>query len=136
MDEELAPLTTPGCIVKTRTVSLAFACRAEPTHASLIMIDDEVFLAFACLEHKSKLIAPHRMLDRDRAELERRRHSWEWAPAGRPPLPIESFRSGAAAHRLVEKARAWAADHPSRSSPRVVADRFRYGSDESKLKWH
>jgi hypothetical protein len=45
MDEEFAPLTTPGCIVKTRTVSLAFECRAEPTRAGLIMIDDEVFLS-------------------------------------------------------------------------------------------
>jgi hypothetical protein len=80
MDEEFAPLTTPGCIVKTRTVSLAFECRAEPSRAGLIMIDDEV-LAFVCSEHKSTLIAPRRMLDRDRAELERRRHSWTWARA-------------------------------------------------------
>jgi hypothetical protein len=48
------------------------------------------------------------MLDRDRAELERRRHSWMWARVGHPPLPIDALRSGAAAHRLVEKARAWA----------------------------
>jgi hypothetical protein len=115
MTEDLAPLTTPGCIVKTRTVSLAFECKAEPTHAGLIMIDDEVYLAYACPEHKSRLIAPRRMFDRDRAELERRRHSWMWARAGHPPLPIEPLRSGAAAHRLVEKARAWAAEHTERS---------------------
>jgi hypothetical protein len=67
-----------------------------------------VFLAFACLEHKSRLIAARRMLDRDRAELQRRRHSWTWARAGHPPLAIEPLQTGASAHRLFEKARAWA----------------------------
>jgi hypothetical protein len=106
--DELGPLTTPGCIVKVKHVSLAFECSAEPTHAGLVLINDQVFLAFACIEHKSRLIAPRRMLDRDRAELERRRHSWTWARVGHPPLPIEPLRTGAAAYRLVEKARAWA----------------------------
>jgi hypothetical protein len=98
---------TPGCIVKVKKVSLAFECSAEPTHVGLLLINDQVFLAFACLEHKSMLIAARRMLDRDRAELERRRHSWTWARVGHPPLPIEPLRTGAAAHRLVAKARAW-----------------------------
>jgi hypothetical protein len=106
--DELAPLATPGCIVKVKQVSLAFECRAEPTHAGLVLINDQVFLAFVCMEHKSRLIASRRMLDRDRAELERRRHSWLWARVGHPPLPIEPLQTGAAAHRLVEKARAWA----------------------------
>ena len=108
MPDDLAPLTSPGCVVRVRQVSLAFECGAEPTHAGLVLINDQVFLAFACLEHKSRLIAARRMLDRDRAELERRRHSWTWARGGHPPLPIEPLRTGAAAHRLVEKARAWA----------------------------
>jgi hypothetical protein len=73
-----------------------------------VLINDRVFLAFACREHKSRLIAPRRMLDRDRADLERRRHSWMWARVGHPPLPIEPLRTGAAAHRLVEETRAWA----------------------------
>jgi hypothetical protein len=107
--DEFAPLTTPGCIVKVKQVSLAFECSAEPTHAGLVLINDQAFLAFACREHRSGLIAPRRMLDRDRAELERRRHSWTWARVGHPPLPIEPLGIGAAAHRLVEKARAWAA---------------------------
>jgi hypothetical protein len=106
--DDLAPLTTPGCIVKVKQVSLAFECSAEPTHVGLLLINDQVFLAFACLEHKSMLIAARRRLDRDRAELERRRHSWTWARVGHPPLPIEPLRTGAAAHRLVAKARAWA----------------------------
>lgn len=71
--DDLAPLTTPGCIVKVKQVSLAFECSAEPTHAGLLLINDQVFLAFACLERESMLIAARRMLDRDRAELERRR---------------------------------------------------------------
>jgi hypothetical protein len=112
MTDEFAPVSTPGCIVKIRTVSLAFECRTAPTHAGLIMLDDQAFLAFACPEHKSSLIAPRSMLDRDRAELERRRHSWLWARAGHPPLPIDPLRTGAAAHRLVEKVRAWVLDHP------------------------
>jgi hypothetical protein len=106
--DEFAPLTTPGCIIKVKQVSLAFECSAEPTHAGLVLISDQVFLAFACLEHESMLIAARRMLDRDRAELERRRHSWTWARVGHPQLPIEPLRTGAAAQRLVEKARAWA----------------------------
>jgi hypothetical protein len=111
MTEEFAPISMPGCIVKTRAVSLAFECREEPTHAGLVMIDDEVYLAFACSEHRARLIAPRRILDRDRVELERRRQSWMWARVGHPPLPIESIRAGAAARRLVEKAFAWAAEH-------------------------
>ncbi len=111
MTDRFAPLTTPGCIVKARTVSLAFECRAEPTHAGLITVNDEVFLAFACPEHKSSLIAARRMLGRDRAELERRRHSWTWARVGHPPLPIDPLATGAAARRLVEKARVWATEH-------------------------
>jgi hypothetical protein len=113
MSGEFAPITTPGCIVKSRIVALVVECDAEPTHAGLVMLDDKVFLAFACAEHAPRLIAARRMLDRDRAELERRRHSRLWARAGHPPLPIESLRTGAAAQRLVEKARAWAARHPS-----------------------
>jgi hypothetical protein len=73
--DELAPLTTPGCIVTVKHVSLAFECNAEPTHASLVLINEQVFLVFACLEHKSRLIATRRMLDRDSAELERRRNT-------------------------------------------------------------
>jgi hypothetical protein len=44
MTEEFAPLTTPGCIIKTDTVSLAFRVqsRAHP-HAGLIVINDEAF---------------------------------------------------------------------------------------------
>jgi hypothetical protein len=89
---------------------LAFERRAEPTPAGLIKIDAEVFLAFACAEHKSRLIALLRMLDRDRAELERRRHSWKWARAGSPTAADGApLGTGAAAQRLVEQARAWAA---------------------------
>jgi len=55
-------------------------------------------------------MAPRRMPDRDRAGLERCRHSWTWARVGHPPLPIEPLRTGTAAQRLVQKARAWAAD--------------------------
>jgi hypothetical protein len=73
----LAPLPTPGCIAKVKQVSPAFDCIAEPTHAGLLLINDQVFLAFTCLDHKSMLIAARLMLDLDRAELERhRRLAW------------------------------------------------------------
>jgi len=61
----IAPLTTPGCIVKVKHMSLAFECSAEPTHAGLVLINDQVFLAFACLEHKPRLIAARRMREPD-----------------------------------------------------------------------
>jgi DNA-binding MarR family transcriptional regulator len=81
------------------------------------MINDGVFLAFACPEHKSSLIGARRMLGRDRAELERRRHSWTWARVGHPSLPIEPLASGAAARRLVEKARVCAVEHAGGGRP-------------------
>jgi hypothetical protein len=108
LSDDLAPVTTPGCIVKVKQVSLAFGCRAEPTHAGLVLISDQVFLAFACLEHKSRLIAPRRTLDRDRAELERRRHSWgrqrrahqrvSCSPLG-SSTPVAPSRGGGSCHQ-------------------------------------
>ena len=108
---DYSPITTPGCIVKTTYVSLAYSCRATPTHAGLVMLgpDKRVYLAFACTEHAGQLIAARQLLDRDRAELDRRRHSVDWARVGHPPLPIDPLAAGAAARRLVERARAWAA---------------------------
>jgi hypothetical protein len=47
--DEFAPLTTHGCIVEVKQVSLAFEC--------LVLIDDQVFLASTCRDHKSRLIA-------------------------------------------------------------------------------
>ncbi|WP_232661256.1 hypothetical protein [Pseudonocardia sp. TRM90224] len=80
-----------------------------PRHARALLTElDPPAAEQLRIEHKSRLIAARRMLDRDRAELERRRHSWTWARVGHPPLPIEPLRTGVAAHRLVEKARTWA----------------------------
>jgi hypothetical protein len=108
---EYSPISTPGCIVRVKYVSLAYACRAEPTHAGLLRLGDRVFLAFACAEHAGRLIAPRVMLDRDRTELGRRRHSTEWARVGHDPLPIDPLAIGAAASRLIERAQAWAVRH-------------------------
>jgi hypothetical protein len=32
---------TPDCIVKVKQVSLTFECSTEPTHAGLVLIDDQ-----------------------------------------------------------------------------------------------
>ncbi|HEY0814582.1 MAG TPA: hypothetical protein VGE11_14985 [Pseudonocardia sp.] len=76
-----------------------------------------VWLGFACARHADDLIAPRPLLPRDRDALRRRRdqHRTEMAGqrwAGEQEGPVAR---GAAAERLVERARAWAAGHPLRS---------------------
>jgi hypothetical protein len=44
----------PDCIVEVQHVPLTFECCAELAHAGLVLIDDQVFLAFACLEHEDR----------------------------------------------------------------------------------
>jgi hypothetical protein len=93
------------------------SCHAEPTVAGLWYAAHgrTAWLGFACDRHASELIAPRSLLPRDRAVLECRcdRHRTEmagrrWAGEREGPLA-----RGAAAERLVERAKAWAAGHPS-----------------------
>jgi hypothetical protein len=110
----------PDCIVEVQHVPLTFECCAELAHADLVLINAQVFLAFACLEHESGRIAARRRLDRDPAGLERRHRCWTWARVGHPPLPMKPLRTGTAAQRLVREARAWAADRAEDGRPRAL----------------
>ena len=88
-------------------------CSAPPTVAGLRFSerDRTAWLGFACDAHAAELIAPRPLLPRDRDVLERRRAQKEteldgrrWAGLREGPLA-----RGAAAERLVEQAREWAA---------------------------
>jgi hypothetical protein len=93
------------------------SCEAEPTFAGLWFAAHgrTAWLGFACPRHADQLIAARPMLPRDRDVLGRRqdRHRTEiagqrWAGEQQGPLA-----RGAAAERLVERAKAWAASHPT-----------------------
>ena len=92
-------------------------CGAEPTRAGLWFAAHgrTVWLAFACDQHADDLIAARPLLPRARDALNRRRdkrrtelagHRW----AGEQEGPLAR---GAAAERLVERAKAWAEQHGS-----------------------
>jgi hypothetical protein len=91
-------------------------CGAEPTRVGLWYSRQgrTAWLAFACDEHSSDLIAPRELLPRDRDALNRRRdkrrtqlagHRW----AGEKEGPLAR---GSAAERLIERAQACAERHP------------------------
>jgi hypothetical protein len=93
-------------------------CLEEPTVAGLWFARHSrtVWLGFACDRHAGDLIAPRPLLPRDLDALRRRRdqHRTEMAGqrwAGEQEGPVAR---GAAAERLVERARAWEAGHPLR----------------------
>ena len=90
-------------------------CEAEPTMAGLWFAAHgrTVWLGFACDRHSDHLIAARPMRPRDRDVLARRRDRYRtelsgtrWAGEHEGPLA-----RGAAAERLVERAKAWAATH-------------------------
>lgn len=92
------------------------SCHAEPIVAGLWYAAHgrTVWLGFGCERHADQLIAARPLLPRDRDVLDRRRdrHRTElagkrWAGEQEGPLA-----RGAAAERLVERAKAWAAAHP------------------------
>jgi hypothetical protein len=79
-----------------------------------------VWWAFACPEHAHELIAARPLLDRDHAELARRRDLREhWTPGrGVEPLAI-----GRPATELVERAQRWATAHPEQTYTAPAARR-------------
>ena len=91
-------------------------CQAQPTVAGLWYAAHgrTVWLGFACQRHADELIAPRRLLPRDRDVLERRRDRHGTQMAGRRWAGEQEgpLARGAAAERLVERAKAWAAAHP------------------------
>jgi len=90
-------------------------CQAEPTVAGLWYAAHgrTVWLGFACHRHAPELIAPRPLLPRDRNVLERRRDRHRTQMAGRRWAGEQEgpVARGAAAERLVERAKAWAAAH-------------------------
>jgi hypothetical protein len=72
-----------------------------------------VWPGFACDRHADELIAPQRLLPRDRDVLDRRRDRRRTESAGRRWAGEQEgpLARGAAAVRLVERAKAWAAAH-------------------------
>jgi hypothetical protein len=90
-------------------------CQAEPTMAGLWFAAHgrRVWLGFACQRHGIDLIAARPLLPRDRDALERRRDKRRTELAGRRWAGEQEgpLARGAAAERLVERARAWAARH-------------------------
>lgn len=94
-------------------------CQAHPTVAGLWYAAHgrTAWLGFACDRHADELIAPRPLLPRDRDVLERRRDHRRTERAGRRWAGEQEgpLARGAAAERLVENAKAWAAAHPHRS---------------------
>jgi|SRR4051794_33501868 hypothetical protein len=90
-------------------------CQTEPTVAGLWYAPQgrTAWLCFACQSHAGDLIAPRPLLPRDRDVLDRRRDKRRtqlagkrWAGEQEGPLA-----RGAAAERLVKRAKAWAELH-------------------------
>lgn len=86
-------------------------CPAAPVAAGLAFYEKPrpvVIWAFACPEHVEHLIAPRPLLERDRAEMARRRE----LSARHEPDPVGPLAVGRAARELLDRARRWAHAHP------------------------
>jgi hypothetical protein len=109
--------SSPGCgarVAAGSTIS-GSRCGAAPTWAGLIYYSGpgEAWLAFTCDRHRGRLIAPRRLLERDRAEIAARRERIRRTVEDKAPwVKPKPAATGAAARRLVEAARAWAERHP------------------------
>lgn len=86
-------------------------CGAEPTAAGLWYAAHgrTAWLGFACDRHAHELTAARPLLPRDRDVLERRRNRHRTEMAGRRWAGEQEgpLARGAAAERLVERAKAW-----------------------------
>lgn len=83
-------------------------CLSPVVAAGLIFYEKpraRVWWAFACPDHAEHLTAARPLLDRDRAEIARRRSA---APLDR----TEPLAVGQAARDLIERAQRWASAHP------------------------
>lgn len=83
-------------------------CLTPVVAAGLVFYEQprpRVWWAFACRDHAKHLTAARALLDRDRAEIARRR-------AAAPGERTEPLAVGRAAWELLDRARRWAAAHP------------------------
>lgn len=99
--------------LRHRSHQSAPALLRPPTWAGLVYGHSSATLwwAFACERHVAHLYAPRCLLDRDRAELERRRAEQERALAGHSFQRTEPLATGAAAKRLLRRAIAYHDHH-------------------------
>jgi hypothetical protein len=90
------------------------SCERAVTHAGLVWFPGprRLWWAFACVEHACGLEVPRLLLERDHAELARRRGKHAAALAGRGQwVPDPPLATGAEGLRLLEQAREWASRH-------------------------
>ncbi len=83
------------------------SCIAAPVWAGLVYYQlprPTLWWAFTCDVHVAHLHAPRRLLDRDRAELARRREHRELALAGRPYEPVNALATGYSAKQPLIRA--------------------------------
>lgn len=95
-------------------------CPHPPTWAGLVYFPyprpGETRWAFTCDHHRDHLTAPRRLLDRDRAELARRRERERAVLVDHARyVPDEPLARGAAARRLLQRAERLAAAADDRS---------------------
>lgn len=86
-------------------------CLTPVVAAGLVFYDQprpRVWWAFACPDHAEHLTAARPLLDRDRAEITRRR-------TAAPPDRTEPLAVGRAARDLIDRAQRWADAHPDRA---------------------
>jgi hypothetical protein len=100
-------------------------CEAEPVVAGLWYAAHgrTAWLGFACHRHAEQLIAARALLPRDHDVLHRRRDKHRTELAGRRWAGEQEgpLARGAAAERLVERAKAWATDPPRRLDRRSAS---------------
>lgn len=94
-------------------------CVGEPVVAGIWFAAHgrTAWLGFACRGHANQLIAPRPLLPRDRDVLTARRDRLRTEMAGRRWAGEQEgpLARGGAAERLVERAKTWAAAHPTTS---------------------
>jgi hypothetical protein len=107
--------SAPGCgayVAAGSTIS-GSRCGGEPTWAGLKWFPgpESVWLAFTCDRHRDRLIAPRRLLPKDRAELAARAERIRRSVEDHVPwVPEQPLARGRAARALIARARAWAGE--------------------------
>lgn len=78
----------------------------------------QVWLAFVCAEHKWQLVTPRPLLDRDRAEIARRREALRRVTEDHLPyVKPQPLAVGREALALIENARKWASERGEHVAP-------------------
>ncbi len=100
--------TADGCgAFVTGATTQPRQCGAQPVWAGLIYFEDPraaLFWSFTCDQHVGHLHAARRFLDRDRAEICRRRDQSALAMAGRRFARTEALATGQEARRRIVRA--------------------------------